>query len=141
MGAFTCEHHCGYLASADYPMHYPPYSTGWWHIIVPKDNYIELEFTTFLVQSPAPSCEKDYLLVYDTTLEGVSKLIDRYCVANMPPTYIYSSWWQMTLEFHADGEHSDVGFFAKYTNISYNSPQLIQDAILHEGESPNNQIP
>ena len=133
-GSFTCEHHCGYLASPDYPMNYPPYSNGWWHIIVQRDSYIELEFTTFLVQSPAPSCKKDYLLVYDTTLEGVSKLIDRYCVANLPPNYIHSSWREMRLEFHSDGEHSDVGFFAKYTHIRYNVPQLIQNDILHEGK-------
>ena len=40
----------------------------------------------------------------------------------------------MKLEFHSDGDYSDVGFLAKFTNVSYEVSQLIQNDILYDGK-------
>ena len=130
----NCTHHCGYIASPKYPSVYPANTKVTWVIKVTQDNYIQLEFVEFNVESSLESCDQDFVEVYNLLKGGSQTLKGRYCSASPPPPKLLSGTNEMMVLLSSDMEHSQSGFFGHYTSEQYSLPQYIRDDIAYIGK-------
>ena len=130
---FTCLHPCGYIASPNYPHGYPDNTKIMWYIRIAADNYINLQFTHFLVESSLTDCKQDFLEVYNILRDGSKGLMGRYCQASPPPAVLLSGMNEMTIIFQSDQHNSNSGFFGHYTSEHYTLPQHLITQINQNG--------
>ncbi|XP_026564773.1 membrane frizzled-related protein [Pseudonaja textilis] len=102
----------GQFFSPNYPKPYPHLQICLWHISVPVNHVIQLQFYNFSLESHK-DCNFDFVEVYDSAAMGASSLMGRFCNSNKPPV-LTSSQHIMTILFVADEEIADDGFFAIY---------------------------
>ncbi|XP_032084667.1 membrane frizzled-related protein [Thamnophis elegans] len=102
----------GQFFSPNYPKPYPHLQICLWHISVPVDHVIQLQFYNFSLESHK-DCNFDFVEVYDSAAMGAGSLMGRFCNSNPPPV-LTSSQHVMTILFVADEEIVDDGFFAVY---------------------------
>ena len=129
----SCTYPCGFLASPNYPAMYPDSTTVTWNIHITGDNYIKLEFLIFKVESSFPTCEQDYVDVYNI-LDSSREIIERYCLEHQPPQFLFSNLNQMDVVFISDGQYSNSGFFAQYSAEQYKLPDYISKQIDKSGK-------
>ena len=125
----NCTHPCGFLASPNYPTLYPDSTTVTWNIQIPYDYYIRLEFIVFQIESSMPSCDEDYVDVYNIFGDGSRLLIGRYCLEYQPPAFLVANLNQMSVVFSSDGQFAKSGFFAQYSSERYKLPDYISGQI------------
>lgn len=130
----TCTHLCGYIASPNYPALYPDSTTVTWNIQMAVDNYIELTFLEFHVESALIVCNEDYVDVFNKLRNGSKVLIGRYCLETQPPPSVFSSLNEMTIDFKSDLQYSNTGFFAQYSAKQYILPEYISKQIDSSGK-------
>ena len=75
-----CTHHCGYLASTNYPFPYADDIALTWTIEVDFGNYIQLDFIQIEVESSNPECLSDYVLVQDVDSNGNLRVGLKHCL-------------------------------------------------------------
>ena len=110
----TCSYSCGFLASPNYPAHYPDSTMVTWHLEMAENTYIHLEFISFQVESFSFECGQDYIEVYNVLQDGTLERKGKYCHPFPPPPVILSGMNRMKVVFTSDKEHSNSGFFARY---------------------------
>ena len=130
-----CTHPCGFLASPNYPALYPDSTTVTWNIQIPHDYYIRLEFIVLQVESDQPTCDQDYVDVYNIFRDGSKSIIGRYCLENQPPPYLFSNLNQMSVVFSSNAQYSNSGFFAQYSAERYHVPDYISEQIDRSGKN------
>ncbi len=87
-----------------------------------------------LVESSRPSCDEDYVLVYDVGHTGNLKQLDRVCNVKVPMAPLYSSWSKMKLIFNIDDAFTNRGFMAKYQSKTFQIPDHLLQDIHFDGE-------
>ena len=130
---WQCTYPCGYLASPNYPAMYPDSRMVTWHIQTVEDNYIQLEFLTFQVDSALKYCGQDFVEISNVLKNGVKGLIGRYCIPSPPPTVLLSGMNEMRVVFSSDKAYTNLGFFGHYSSQQYTLPQYIRDKITENG--------
>ncbi|CAH2325878.1 novel hatching enzymes [Pelobates cultripes] len=101
----------GTLTSPGYPSAYRDNTTCVWLIRIPSQK-VYLKFESFDVQ-PSPSCESDYINIYDGASRSSPVLLQRFCGEENPPPLMSSSN-VMLVEFISDGNLTGKGFKASY---------------------------
>ena len=132
----TCTYPCGYLASPNHPALYPDSTSVTWSIQTVENNYIQLEFLTFKVESARPDCEQDYLEIYNILRNGGKGFIGRYCINSPPPAVLLSGMNELTLVFQSDIRYSNSGFYAHYSSKHY----ILQNNIRKEVKTSSEYI-
>lgn len=97
----------GYLYSPLYPAAYSPNLTCTWRIQANPLNVIRLYFDFFELEEH-PTCEKDYVAVYDNM-----KIVGKYCGTRYPQ-FVDSTGNTMIVTFHSNNNVQRSGFKARF---------------------------
>ncbi|KAJ8402157.1 hypothetical protein AAFF_G00370220 [Aldrovandia affinis] len=114
----------GTLQSPNYPSHYPPSITCVWDIQVPKDKYVKVQFSKFLMSEPGlgpNKCLKDYVEINQVKLCGVKS----------QNTVMSSNSNSMRVTFNSDLSYVDQGFTAEYEAFDPSDPCPAQFQCAH----------
>uniref|UniRef100_H3CA45 ST14 transmembrane serine protease matriptase b n=1 Tax=Tetraodon nigroviridis TaxID=99883 RepID=H3CA45_TETNG len=95
----------GFLSSPFYPAHYPPQTSCVWEIQATKDQFVKVQFNTFLLGNGSDGCPGDYV-----EING-----QRLCGRKPERTVVTSRSNTMTVTFTSDASYVDQGFHAEYT--------------------------
>ncbi|XP_072275195.1 dorsal-ventral patterning tolloid-like protein 1 [Pyxicephalus adspersus] len=96
----------GVITSPMYPQYYPANSRCVWQITATSNFTIDIYFTSFNLEIH-PTCDFDYVKVYDGNLE-----LGKMC-GNETSSFSGSTS-SMTIEFKSDGSVQNTGFKASY---------------------------
>ncbi len=103
----------GNIKSPGYPSNYPSNLDCSW-LIQAQDGYtITLKTDSFRLEGPSPSCEQDYLMIYDGHNSSANAFSSPYC-ARSGPTTLASSGNFMYFRFVTDSVGSFSGFNIEY---------------------------
>ncbi|CAH2319510.1 membrane frizzled-related [Pelobates cultripes] len=102
----------GSISSPNYPEKYPGKILCRWHLSVPDEFVIQLQFHDFSLEMER-GCTFDYVEIHDSTSLGTASMMGRFCGSHLPPN-LTSSGPHMYIVFVSDEEESGLGFFATY---------------------------
>lgn len=112
---------------------YPANAQITWLIRVAVDNFIQLEFIDFYVESSLRECNQDFIELYNVLRDGGKGFMGRYCQANPPPTNLMSGMNEMSITFSSDMYYSNSGFLGYYSSQSYRLSQDLLDKLNNTG--------
>uniref|UniRef100_A0A8C1XSL0 Zmp:0000001114 n=2 Tax=Cyprinus carpio TaxID=7962 RepID=A0A8C1XSL0_CYPCA len=104
----------GNFTSPHFPSFYPPLVDCSWHISVPADRKIKIEFSMFRVKESGVDtsiCHKDFIEV----------LGKKYC-GEKPRLVLSSATNTLEVKFHSDESYTDKGFSVTYTTFDPVNP-------------------
>lgn len=114
---------------------YPSNTVANWIIQLAENNYIQIEFKDFHVESSLPECAQDSVEVYNMRRDGSTSMLGRYCQANLPPEILLSGMNQMTIVLRTDHEYSNSGFLAYYSKRQFTLPEDIASKLTTDGKN------
>ncbi|XP_039180727.1 procollagen C-endopeptidase enhancer 1 [Crotalus tigris] len=104
----------GYLASENFPQHYPPSKTCIWTITVPEGQVVMLSFRFFDLE-PDPVCRYDRLEVFNGHAALESQRLGRFC-GTFRPGAILATSNQMLLRMVSDEGTGGRGFLVWFSS-------------------------
>ena len=107
----TFRSNSGLFATPNYPNNYGDNLDCQWHIIVSENKVVELTFEVFGLEQSPPSCNYDYVQIFDVVSNRDINL-GKYC--DKMPNEITSSGEQLKVLFHSDSGSSERGFVARW---------------------------
>ena len=120
----VCQWPCGFIASQDFPITYHHNRKCTWTIQVDHHFYIQLRFLYFdIFEETSRDCVTDYVELIDGGLTSQNDVtLGKYCNTFFPPSFSYSSWNRMIVNFFTDTQTAKSGFLAKYDMKIYELP-------------------
>ena len=120
----------GTFQTLNWPQTYPVNVDCEWNIKLPdSDKVIEISFdsSVFGIAGSLPSCQKDWLKVYDGQRVNNTSFWGPFCHYRVPDT-IKTSSYLAKIHFHAGPSHHPVrkGFKASYVSVDRESGPVIQ---------------